>query len=457
MQFEEFDKKIKEAAGNHHPAYDEKAWRKMENLLDKHMPREKDDRRRFLFILLLFLVLGGTGLLIAKPWKGRKIVAATEQTVQKKQAIKDQSTLEKDKEETKKENGKTLQQDDTNTTSVVENNKPDFAQTISKTAADLPRNIAKINSNRLPGIQNNTFSVKTKPAQTDADNKWWQGNDLKDKPANKQMEGATALNKINLVNNDVNTDKKQNEEDIIINPMVLNDLKPAINDAAKNTESKNEILTVKQNTEKKEKVKTKKQHSFFLSISTGPDVSFVNNGKPGTAKIFGGGGLGYTFNNRFTFRTGFYSGRKVYTASPEAYHPPDIFYVYYPYLEKVDADCKIYEIPLSISYHFSKSSNRSFFASAGISSYLMKSEKYNYTYKYYSTGPTVYKQWAIKNQNKHFFSGITLSGGYQQNLNKHLTLIIEPYLKLPLTGIGYGKVKLNSGGVIFTVGVKPFK
>jgi hypothetical protein len=87
----------------------------------------------------------------------------------------------------------------------------------------------------------------------------------------------------------------------------------------------------------------------------------------------------------------------------------------------------------------------------------MKSEKYNYTYKYYSTGPTVYKQWAIKNQNKHFFSGITLSGGYQQNLNKHLTLIIEPYLKLPLTGIGYGKVKLNSGGVIFTVGVKPFK
>ena len=44
MQFEEFDNKIREAAENHHPAYDENAWARMENLLDKHLPQE-DDRR----------------------------------------------------------------------------------------------------------------------------------------------------------------------------------------------------------------------------------------------------------------------------------------------------------------------------------------------------------------------------------------------------------------------------
>jgi hypothetical protein len=32
----------------------------------------------------------------------------------------------------------------------------------------------------------------------------------------------------------------------------------------------------------------------------------------------------------------------------------------------------------------------------------------------------------------------------------------EPYIKLPLTGVGYGKVKLNSGGVLFSIGVNPF-
>ena len=41
MQFEEFDKKIKEAAEHHHPAYDEQAWGKMNKLLDKHMPQKE--------------------------------------------------------------------------------------------------------------------------------------------------------------------------------------------------------------------------------------------------------------------------------------------------------------------------------------------------------------------------------------------------------------------------------
>jgi hypothetical protein len=459
MQFEEFDKKVKEAADNHHPAYDEQAWGKMENLLDKHMPREKDDRRRFLFILLLFVVLGGTGLLITKPWKGRKIIAAAEQTIQKRQPVKVSSTLMTDNDETKKKDGKTLNQADTNKTIVAENNKPEFAPAITKPAADLPGvdHKNKSNSSRIQGFQFNTTKVKTKSALIETENRWWQVSDSKDKPANKPLEGTTALNNTNLVNDVVVAEKKQDKQVAVTNPMVINDIKPAFSDPGKTSDSKNETQPVKQTAGKKEGNKTKKQNSFFFSLSTGPDVSFVSNGKPGTVKIVGGAGLVYTFNNRFTLRTGFYSGRKIYTASPDAYHAPAIFYVYYPYLEKVDADCKVYEIPFSISYNFSRSSKKSFFASAGISSYLMKSEKYNYAYKYYPTGPTVNREWAIKNQNEHFFSGITLSGGYQRNLNKHITLFVEPYLKLPLTGIGYGKVKLNSGGVLFTVGIKPFR
>lgn len=41
MQFEDFDNRIKDAADNHHPTYDEKAWDKMEALLDKHMPLQE--------------------------------------------------------------------------------------------------------------------------------------------------------------------------------------------------------------------------------------------------------------------------------------------------------------------------------------------------------------------------------------------------------------------------------
>jgi hypothetical protein len=33
----------------------------------------------------------------------------------------------------------------------------------------------------------------------------------------------------------------------------------------------------------------------------------------------------------------------------------------------------------------------------------------------------------------------------------------EPYLELPLNGIGFGKINLNSTGLLFTLVVKPFK
>ena len=41
--------RIKEAAEQHHPAYDENAWQKMEKLLNQHLPQRKDDRRKVFF------------------------------------------------------------------------------------------------------------------------------------------------------------------------------------------------------------------------------------------------------------------------------------------------------------------------------------------------------------------------------------------------------------------------
>ncbi len=57
MLDEEMDHIIREAANNHHPAYNDKAWEKMELKLDKHLP-QKTDRRRLIFFLLFFILLG---------------------------------------------------------------------------------------------------------------------------------------------------------------------------------------------------------------------------------------------------------------------------------------------------------------------------------------------------------------------------------------------------------------
>ncbi|MBL0183793.1 MAG: hypothetical protein IPP96_16500 [Chitinophagaceae bacterium] len=49
---------IRDAAENHHPTYNDKAWEKMEAMLDKQLPQKKD-RRKYIFFLLFFLLLGG--------------------------------------------------------------------------------------------------------------------------------------------------------------------------------------------------------------------------------------------------------------------------------------------------------------------------------------------------------------------------------------------------------------
>src|ERR1700733_10211279 len=57
MQDEKMDDIIRDASSQHYPTYDDKAWGKMERLLDKQFPQKKD-RRKYLLFLLLFLLLG---------------------------------------------------------------------------------------------------------------------------------------------------------------------------------------------------------------------------------------------------------------------------------------------------------------------------------------------------------------------------------------------------------------
>ena len=59
-QMDHMDEWIREAANNHHPVYDDQAWKKMEELLDKHLPL-KENRRRPTIIFLFLLLFAGAG------------------------------------------------------------------------------------------------------------------------------------------------------------------------------------------------------------------------------------------------------------------------------------------------------------------------------------------------------------------------------------------------------------
>jgi hypothetical protein len=219
---------------------------------------------------------------------------------------------------------------------------------------------------------------------------------------------------------------------------------------AKTINTKSEI------TKKKTENKNSFKNNFGISLSAGPGISSVHLKNADKISIVYGVGLSYLISKKFTIRTGFYRSKKIYVVAPNDYHFPNGSGGNYDDLQSIDANCNVDEIPVNLYYSFGKVNNHNWFVSAGLSSYLMKKESYEFYYK--TTAGDIYKNdWSIRNKNKNIFSVLNLSAGYQHTINKQFSIMAEPYINLPLSGIGAGKVKLNSGGVLFTITMKPFR
>jgi cytoskeletal protein RodZ len=461
MPFDELDKKIIEAADHHHPDYDEQAWEKMRKKLDKHLPEKKDDRRRLLFLLLGLLFLGAGTFFIFNNRIGNGSKKNTLNITASEKQVRDNtvSTSTQKNELPEILSGKTSRDviraektpidknsdEATNTTVYDKQLKKETEK--NKLIADKPFteiiNNDDLSSFKTPAVQHKktiknreAVAVKTQKEDIQHNNLLTDaGNDVLDKknsvPVNDKPTGPA---KDNIPVSEIKTEAdKTNIQDTVNKSVVEN----------KNQEPESK------------KEKQKKKGSFMLTLSAGADVSAVGFDKIGTAAMQYGGGIGYNFSNGITLRTGFYAGKKLYSADSADYNPPAGWWRYYPGLKNIKADCKVYEIPLLVSYNFKRVKNHNWFVSTGISSVIMKRETYDYLYKgawgqYQTTRRT------IENKNKHLFSVLTLSGGYTYTLNKRIAFGAEPYYKMPLSGIGFGKIKLSSAGVLFSMSVKPF-
>lgn len=485
MQFDDFDMKVKEAADNHHPAYSEQAWAKMEKLLNKHLPVEKEKKRRFLFWWILPLMLGGTALLIFKPWQQEKkaVTAVTPSTKNQAESQPEQVKKTTDNSTSSVAELSTSSVKEEKTTSPGENNETVVISYPNKSREAINKVVIgqKLSQLEVQDYINKNSSAVNKSANTKKKNKavlampaeTAKHNTDKKHEIISEADKTAALPDNNVESVEANATKTPLANTI---PPIDAQNQTAINPEGEEVVKQNLTETVavnkkdsvigdiasKQEAEqaqpKAQIIKQKKNNSnsFFVGISTGVDVSFVNGNKAGTLKPVAGIGVGYTFRNRFTVRTGFYAGRKVYSADGDSYNGNASFYQYYRYLESVDANCKIYEIPLLFSYHLGKNARHSWMLTTGLSTLLMKEESYHYFYKYTANGALYNRKWTIKDENNHFFSVLTLSAGYNRSLGKRFKLLAEPYLKLPLNGIGAGSIKLNSGGVLFTLGYRIF-
>ena len=451
MRDEEINKKIKDAAGQYHPAYDDTAWYKMEKMLDEHLPQKKDRRKR-VFILPFILLLAGWLFFIVINNRTKHSSEISQKSESKSSLGKSPSVI---LPSTNLGEGENIPQPSTGFREHIlpsENDNKDARKTIpNKSNLDLKKSKA-ISGTEIPdgNIQQNfneplSGEQKKSPEQNVIVKPDWDNKIKLDKPNSSPQIAISDKENIITVIEENNIETKQKSDNVVKNNLKI-----------KGQEKFTKIKNIK-DTSARGKVKNIKSggfsNNFGISFSIGPVFSGVRLNNTGKMTITSGAGLSYSISPRFTIRTGFYVSKKIYSVRPADYRFPAGSNL--DYLEKIDADCLVYDIPINVDYSFGKVKNHNWFVSTGLSSYLMKKETYEYYYKDPS-GQMYNRERTIQNKNKHFLSVLNLSAGYQYNLNKRISLKAEPYVNVPLSGIGAGKVKFNSGGILFTITTKPF-
>jgi len=458
MSFDEFDKLIRDAADNHHPPYSEGGWKQMKKLLDKHLP-EKRDGRRFAFFLLLFLLLSGGLYTALKYLPGINKKTAVHQNA----GAPEKSLIDENAENNIAPERKVSD----------EINKPGLASPEKE-----KNNLIPADNNAGKNIRNENTMKKNDAAKDPSSVSVLSSDDKLQKDRRITRSKKIKTNLVAEANEETAPDpfssqennyepkkedtafitspeKTESEKNIPVEKESRSNQKES--EKAKPEETSSAADTILKKEERTEKAKIKKGgfRNFFFTLSAGPDVSAVRI-DPGKVQAAYGVGIGYAFTERFSLRTGFYSARKVYTAQGSDYKASQTFLNYYPNLKSVDADCRVFEIPVLIDYVFDPQKSQTWFAAAGLSTLLMKKETYGYHYRYTGSSYYTYKEWTIQNENKHLFTVLSISGGYAARFNKLFSLRAEPYIKVALSGIGHGKINLNSGGVIFSAIIKPF-
>lgn len=447
MQFEELNKKIKEAAEQHHPAYDEQAWKKMEKMLDKHMPQEKDRRRIIFFILFFLLIGGGVFVAINKPWQQNSTIA-TNNTSNKELKTVPSNQQQQNKEASQPTPGNSILTERDQPTQLNDGGNGMVANTTNQ--IQQPSAFKKINRNNFIAFENNADHKKQQKQSVTIDD-----NSGPIKRDDKSLEN-------NANKNDLASEKEKSTE--IKNDITQNNfVNPKENSSE--TVTKDEMKKNEQNDDKQTKAnpitkakKNNRENKFLnglgFSISAGPDVSKAGSSKFGKTTVAFGAAISYSFK-KFTLKTGLFSASKIYSATENNYKlnytlPSNIKF------EGADANCRVLEIPFSLSYNFASKNNHSWFAAAGLSSYLMSREDYKYWYSNSTSGSYYSRDFEYKNRNKHYFSVLGLSAGYTRKLTDKISITAEPYVRIPMKGIGMGSVHLNSGGVLFSIGIQPF-
>lgn len=437
-RFDHIEEDMRAASEGWQPPFDEKAWEHMEQMLDG-----ENDRKRpiawWMWLLPLLLITGTAAYFIINKEEDKSSVGTTQNiSTDKKENNYSDNTIET------KETTASLQKPvDTNISTVNDEPKKETSQT----------------DNHNGGMRVNIIAPKTFSSAPSDDNL----NDPK-KNSSKQngkmkmtvSGGMTGNDGVKEKNNELQDDEKQSSDVTITvaeptpQQTIGKTNKPILIVV---TEKEKQTDTISSE-EKKVQEKQSKPSEFYFSLFAGMEGNGVNF--PGLNKVSPRTGfmVGYQFTRHFSIQSGFFAGSKKYVAGKYDYKAKAGTYWAMVDIQNVDADCRVFEIPLNLRYDFNPQRKWNFSVATGLSSYIM--DKEDYAYDYIRNGNPHHAQASYKG-NQHFFSVWRISGGIERKLSQQFSLGLNAGLAIPLAGVGEGQIKLFSSELLLSLKYRPFK
>ena len=452
--YNQVEEKIKTAAQNWEPIFDEQAWTQMEKLLN-----ETDDHKRpfvwWFWLLPLTIGIATVGYFYFK--KGststkayrQMITAISTDTNKNLNANVAQPLLDSFSDATVKDAIPS-----TNIVSTESNVKNKIVAINQKERTiKLQANSANkesIGNIRLTNSDNNysksTHSKKVKEklntSITNAGTENTENKDLQNYEDEESFNAAsenyqkTAHNNLPKEEPQSGTDSAHKQRELTIDSIRIYE---------------NDSLPISKKETPAPKTKASKFYFSLLSGAEGSGVKF-----PGLNKFSfrAGFSAGYYLSKRVSIQAGFFKGTKKYIAGKKDYKAKPGSYWGTVDIKRVDANCLVYEIPVSVRYDFSTKNNWQIFAGTGISSFIMKKEEYAYDYIYYNT---LHHAKASYNGNKHLFSVLRVVGGVERKFKSNFSIFVQPGLAIPMSGVGEGQIKLFSSEILIGLKFRPQK
>lgn len=446
----ELDRLSKEAAGEYQ-APGNPDWATLNKELDRVLPQEKKKRRIIFWWLLPALLVGG-GITYALLQPGQHLADTTAEQA-KPYSSETQSNTQNNKAPIASEN-QVEPAKENNQGNGTENTGQSITNSVPATKQSVQ---AKPDAGALQNL-NRTVKANTGSSLKKAENRHNQALQASGKPSTvlpalsnlteaNRTEAATATGKqvsADLAASSVPVQQEAKKETIKeetpTNQTVTEPAKEAVTEPTVAAETP---------AEKKKTLLPKQGRGWSFSLLGGIDkstVKFKYGYKPG---VNAGLMIGYHFNDTWALKTGVIYTQKNYKMAGEDFTAPKGTWVSYYKLDQVEGYCRMWEVPLLLSRTIRNTGKKRTTLSAGLSSYFMTQEDYDYYY--YWNGNPVSRGATYNSTDTHILSLIHLSVGFENRISKTLSLEIEPYAKIPLGGVGYGSIKLSSFGINFSV------